>query len=228
MYIQDTQGRVQGPLGVLTNSPRYNGSNKNVAVVNDWVTISWADSVRLEPNRYSGDTIVPISDVQLGETVCVYGNTAKRENCGNFAGRTGTTFYVEHATSDPGDSGGPLWIPGRGLIGVLAGADEIEYLSTFLFIRYHLQLDLIRATAPGVNGGAVSDDDIFHVAQRWNRLGRPDHIVTVSENSNLSSGDSTAEGSSDPTEDEIWGVVSGVIALISVLVGLARQFGFVR
>ena len=174
MYIQDTQGRVQGPLGVLTNSPRYNGSNKNVAVVNDWATISWADSVRLEPSRYSGDTIVPISDVQLGETVCVYGNTTKRESCGNFAGRNGTTFYVEHATSDPGDSGGPLWIPGRGLIGVLAGADEIEYLSTFLFIRYHLQLDLIRATAPGVNGGAVSDDDIFHVAQRWNRLGRPD------------------------------------------------------
>ncbi|OFO47873.1 hypothetical protein HMPREF3044_09185 [Corynebacterium sp. HMSC073D01] len=126
MYIQDTQGRVQGPLGVLTNSPRYNGSNKNVAVVNDWATISWADSVRLEPNRYTGATIVPISDVQLGETVCVYGNTTKRESCGNFAGRTGTTVYVEHATSDHGDSGGPLWIPGRGLIGVLAGSDEIE------------------------------------------------------------------------------------------------------
>lgn len=63
MYILDAQGRVQGPLGVLTNSPRYNGSNKNVAVVNDWATISWADSVRLEPNRYTGATIVPISDV---------------------------------------------------------------------------------------------------------------------------------------------------------------------
>lgn len=80
----------------------------------------------------------------------------------------------------------------------------------------------------GVNGGAVSDDDIFHVAQRWDRLGRPDHIVTVSENSNLSSGDSTAEGSSNLTDNEIWGVVSGVIALISILVGLAHQFGFVR
>lgn len=225
VYIEDSNGLLKGPLGTVTNSPLYSGFDDDQETYNDWARIDWNDSVRLGENRFSGDTIVPLSEVQLGETVCVYGNTTKRENCGNFAGSTETTFFVDRTETAQGDSGGPLWIPGKGLVGVLSGSMQTTALSTLLFDRYNIDIDLTRATAPGIDGKPFTFNDSFQVIRQWDRLGRPDHVVTPAEQPNLGGSNSTAKGSSNLTQEEIWGIVGGVISLISVLLGLARQFG---
>lgn len=75
--------------------------------------------VFLGDNAYSGDQKVGISQVARGDKVCIYSRMQKRVKCGSISMVTGNIIVLDsHAQGEKGDSGGPVWIPGKGFIGV--------------------------------------------------------------------------------------------------------------
>lgn len=110
-------------IGTLDTSPR------SEETTNDWARIRWDAGVELGPNEYTGDAQIPLDDIRRGETVCYYGWATGAATCGTYYARVGNSFLVDVEPGAPGDSGGPMWIPGRGFVGVhsasLEGRDNL-------------------------------------------------------------------------------------------------------
>ncbi|WP_175935217.1 trypsin-like serine protease [Corynebacterium sp. Marseille-P4321] len=96
---------------------------------NDWGRIKWDEGVTLGGNVYSGDTIVSLDDVRAGEQVCFHGEVTHENSndveCGEYSDRGGQSFVTNIKSAAHGDSGGPMWIPGRGFIGVVSGGSTV-------------------------------------------------------------------------------------------------------
>ncbi|WP_297588094.1 hypothetical protein [uncultured Corynebacterium sp.] len=105
-------GTLTPPTGTLTISAASEGTT------NDWARIDWDAGVEVGPNEYSGDGAVALDAVRPGEQVCTYGQATRATTCGVFHARVGNSFLVDIAPGKAGDSGGPVWIPGRGFLGV--------------------------------------------------------------------------------------------------------------
>ncbi len=111
-------GARSGAVGTLYRSKLYDGH-----LSNDWAAIQWDPGVHMGPNARSGNGWVYPRDIQLGETVCYFGQTSHAgggQTCGRFAGSADNTFFVDMPATRPGDSGGPMWVPGRGFVGVVS------------------------------------------------------------------------------------------------------------
>ncbi|MCG7297300.1 S1 family peptidase [Corynebacterium afermentans] len=104
-----------GATGTLFRSKAYDGH-----LSNDWAAIQWDPGVHVGGNRLTGDAWVHPGDVRLGETVCYFSRTRGAQTCGRFSGSADGTFFAAAPLSHPGDSGGPMWVPGRGFIGVVS------------------------------------------------------------------------------------------------------------
>lgn len=91
---------------------------------NDWAAIQWDGGVNIGPNGFSGDPWVRPNEVSPGEQVCYFGQTSNQPRgdvtCGTYSGHVGNTYFVDAPLTRPGDSGGPMWVPGRGFIGVVS------------------------------------------------------------------------------------------------------------
>ena len=75
--------------------------------------------VFLGDNKYSGDHKVSISDVAQGDEMCMYSRRQESINCGHVSATIGNLIVGDSQTEgERGDSGGPVWIPGKGFIGV--------------------------------------------------------------------------------------------------------------
>lgn len=88
---------------------------------NDWGVIRWADGVKLGENGITGDEVVAPSLMRSGDPVCVYGGTSKKTTCGSFAGAIGNNLYWDGPSGKPGDSGGPVWVEGKGFLSIYTG-----------------------------------------------------------------------------------------------------------
>lgn len=82
-----------------------------VALYNDVI-------VRQSANGYSTDRIAKEEDIQRGEKLCRYGNRTNTVECGTILYYNGTTVVSTMQMSNRGDSGGPVWIPDKGFVGV--------------------------------------------------------------------------------------------------------------
>lgn len=69
VYLEDSHGRPTSPVGTLTRSDR--AQTESFPGYNDWARIDWNNSVRLGPNRFSGDALVAPSELRLGKK-CVF------------------------------------------------------------------------------------------------------------------------------------------------------------
>lgn len=91
----------------------------------DIVAIKLNDNVVLGNNIYSGDTKIPFSDVSIGEKACFYGKTTAAVKCGTVSYKTPYNHRIFVDTGVPsinGDSGGTIFIPGRGAIAITKGS----------------------------------------------------------------------------------------------------------
>lgn len=75
-------------------------------------------------NTYSGDYIASFAKLSLDDEICQYGNTTKKVLCapmyavpryGAFWAKNDVTF---------GDSGGAMWVKGKGLIGIISSKGD--------------------------------------------------------------------------------------------------------
>ena len=95
--------------------------NADEGTANDWGVIRWADGVKLGENGITGDEVVAPSLMRSGDPVCVYGGTSKKTTCGSFAGAIGNNLYWDGPSGKPGDSGGPVWVEGKGFLSIYTG-----------------------------------------------------------------------------------------------------------
>lgn len=92
--------------------------------LNDQALIVWSNDVILGGNIYSTDAWVGDNGpVYMSDRVCFHGYTthgdSKKYTCGPMMGIIRELAYAEFA-SQGGDSGGPVWIPNKGFLGVLS------------------------------------------------------------------------------------------------------------
>lgn len=116
--LDPATGAVSRPVGTFYRSKAY-----DQRLGNDWAAIQWDRGVAVGGNPHSGNRWVHPNNIALGETVCYHGNAShggRGSTCGKFAGSVGNTFFVDAPLTRPGDSGGPVWVPGRGFVGVIS------------------------------------------------------------------------------------------------------------
>ncbi|MEX3505742.1 hypothetical protein [Corynebacterium sp. LK2510] len=124
------------PVGTFYRSRAYDGR-----LGNDWAAIQWDLGVAIGGNSFSGDAWVHPGSLASGQQVCYFGQMSNRPRhdvtCGSFRGAVGNTFFVDAPMTHPGDSGGPIWVPGRGFVGVVSStwnATPIPFLGARGFV----------------------------------------------------------------------------------------------
>lgn len=247
VYLQEAGGSSSKPLGTLTRSPQARVESGDGS--NDWAVINWNTSVQLGPNTYSGNDVIHPSALAPGTQVCVYGSATRQANCGRLMGNVDLMSFADGLQADRGDSGGPVWVEGQGLVGVLSGSHEIRVPTTGSGSTGGTYM---RASVPGFNGRAGSYEERAALVTNW--ASKKDQLPVVPAQPSAQAGTGTspsagAQGtlrlydneeaaefalpapalaaSSPLTPAESWGIALGVIALIGVLVGLAYHFRLV-
>ena len=126
VYLADSKGReMSTPAGMIYPAAAYYGASN----ANDWAVIYWFNGVEVGANPYGGE-YMPIQDLEPGETLCYHGyashGSTTEAACGPFVGMIEKTIYFDApGMPDYGDSGGPVYAPGRGLVGVMSGANAL-------------------------------------------------------------------------------------------------------
>lgn len=126
VYLADDAGRqMTTAAGIIYPAAAYYGPTN----ANDWSVIYWFQNVGVGRNTFGG-TYTSIDAIAPGETLCYYSyapaGQLPRAACGPFVGMIEKTIYFDApGTPAYGDSGGPVYAPGRGLVGVLSGANAL-------------------------------------------------------------------------------------------------------
>lgn len=112
--------------GTISLAPSYDERTTS----NDWAIIRWKDGVTINPNTFDRDGIEPIEKLHRGQRICFHGHTSHgalgKSDCGRVIGTIGNKVLMETSKSAlNGDSGGPVYLPRRGLVGVLSTSFEI-------------------------------------------------------------------------------------------------------
>lgn len=130
--IDPVTGQRSRELGTITPSSQY----QKGAFANDWATITWDRGVKLGANPYSGDALLTLDQVKPGEKVCFHGETThkgtNKVSCGKFYDRLEQSFVTDIKEGNFGDSGGPIWVDGRGFIGVVSAGSGMEGAGTWM------------------------------------------------------------------------------------------------
>lgn len=110
-------------IGTVTWRGRGVGSTepdtKDVAVV------YISPEVEMGHNKYSQHTgMLNPEQVSVGDTLCRYGIKANRVVCSTVSRKMNNNLSLSPDDSIPGDSGGPIWSPSRGFVGVLSAGSK--------------------------------------------------------------------------------------------------------
>ena len=122
-YVQgglDVRNETGTVIGKVYPSQRYLANPQNAA--DDIALIRFANNVALGENTYSGDAIVP-PHLDGPMTICRFGATTQKVMCTQTADpaiKDGAIRYIR-AGEAGGDSGGVLYIPGEGVVGLHKG-----------------------------------------------------------------------------------------------------------
>ena len=112
------------PVGRLYPSRSYQQGSTG----NDWALVLFDSGVTVAGNSFSTDAVEPAGALQAGDKICFAGSATNSPACGAYIGQLGGNVYWENTGAQPGDSGAPVWVEGRGFVGVLSG-QNIVYTS---------------------------------------------------------------------------------------------------
>lgn len=243
VYLADEYGRQRTePAGLVFPALAY--SSKSGA--NDWAVIYWFDGVDVGRNPFGG-AYVPISDLTTDDTICYHGfathGDGQDASCGKFVGTIeNTTYFDAPGLPAYGDSGGPVFVPGRGLIGVISGANYFEDGDRQEILSFERTSALY--SGPAYNAERVSNFLNEQYALRFSTTPAPTKPVTFHPTAAVSTpetGDTptfpsgaatptwvpkslpvttTPAPEPEPSGVQVAGIVLGVIAVLSIFVPL--------
>lgn len=211
VFLRDYRG-VNVAAGTFSPSNQFAGH-----LTNDWGVIRWDPHVVLGANIFSGDTVVHPSQLRKGDRVCVRGVTAHGPasptgsttvNCAPFLGSINNTFFFENAGTRPGDSGGVVFAPGRGYLGVLSGVSELTSPGRANTV--------IQRGAFPANGAAISKNEML----RWANANLPMPVEKVNTVPVVPPADANASASS---AQGIGAIVAALVAFLAVALPFAQQ-----
>lgn len=131
--VYDNDDHIIGTIESRTD--RSSKTLLSQSMGNDFNVIKLNNYVSLAENVYSGDEKVDISDVESSDRVCVYSRMQKKVNCGKIRMVAGNVIVGDSdAYGKLGDSGGPVWIPGKGFIGIYIGVFGNNYSNFYTTI----------------------------------------------------------------------------------------------
>lgn len=228
--------------GLSTPMGTFHPSKKFDDYSNDWGEIVWDKGVTLGPNTYSGDTVLTLDQVKRGEEVCYHGETTHLgttgKSCGTYFGRVEQSFTIRVPSSSQGDSGGPVWVPGRGFIGVISkGPAEKGPAGYAQLGMLKVQGKEIAWAAAPRDGGRISEkqfvdhtikaagiDDAGVYDTILDRLGSSDSS-SDSSSSDSSPSSSSSDSSSEKTTGEKLAIAIPILAVVLPLLwNIAQQF----
>lgn len=201
VYLTDASGNVYPePAGVFIPSQRYDETTYS----NDWAAIRWNPGVRVQPNQFGGGYI-NAEALAAGETVCFHGFTTHSSGngatCGRFVGVAGSAVLFDApVASRPGDSGGPVFVPGKGVIGVVSG----EHTVTGQFGERKLS-----------RAAMLKDGRVVPTAEIWDIVSAYHGVPSVNRPPVTPQPATQASGSSATL-----GIIAAVVSLLAVLVPL--------
>ena len=145
-YVQPGSAYTAGHCG-KTGDTMYNyNTDEQLGTLNthythaggeDWAEIQLNDTTTAGENIYSGNQIVSPENVEVGDTIHSYGGKTGKQYTGTVTDTDGEQILATgEAGGLPGDSGGPFWIDGKGLVGVYTsyytdGTPEDKYAVGF-------------------------------------------------------------------------------------------------
>lgn len=102
--------------GISEGGKPTNDATKDV----NYITLY--DNVTAGENVYSGDARVRIADIKQGDKACMLSRmNGDITGCFPVAGTEGNMIIIDGGIVSQGDSGGPVWIEGKGFAGTLSG-----------------------------------------------------------------------------------------------------------
>lgn len=207
--VDDSNRRLQKPIhaGTIEMAPQYDPRSGS----NDWAVIHWEDGVKINSNTFDGDGVVPVSTLRKGQRVCHHGFTShgavSSANCGELIGTLGNQIYVEMPESARhGDSGGPMYLPGGGLVGV---------------VSTNLVLDRDGQTHHVVAASAPSDGPLVTKEAHSQLLNRHYGSNIEIQEHDLDPGSSLINGLTEAGSSDAEGVVIAMVVLGTLLAGMA-------
>ncbi|MDY5785515.1 hypothetical protein [Corynebacterium sp.] len=207
--VRDADG-LWVELGTFSRSSAY----VDEQAANDWAVIEWDPGVEVASNHLSGDSVVDVSTLAPGDEVCAYGARSRAVACGPVIGVINSTVYWDGPNGLQGDSGGPVWLKGAGLVALYSGfnifrpVDGDSAADTFYSQR---------ASAP-VLGEPVPEAEemdlvVGYFANRPAKPGDVQEIVQPPTVSGAETGDALSSG--DPV---IFATIVGIVLTLAVAV----------
>ena len=145
-YVQTGSAYTAGHCGKTGDTMFNFQTNEQIGTLNshysypggeDWAEITLNDTATAGENTYSGNQVVSPEDIEVGDTIHSYGGKTGQQYTGTVTRTDGhQVLATGEAGGLPGDSGGPAWIDGKGLVGVYSsyytdGAPEDKYAVGF-------------------------------------------------------------------------------------------------
>jgi len=145
-YVQTGSAYTAGHCGKTGDTMFNFQTNEQIGTLNshysypggeDWAEITLNDTTTAGENTYSGNQVVSPEDIEVGDTIHSYGGKTGQQYTGTVTRTDGhQVLATGEAGGLPGDSGGPAWIDGKGLVGVYSsyytdGAPEDKYAVGF-------------------------------------------------------------------------------------------------
>ncbi|GAB3085259.1 trypsin-like serine protease [Corynebacterium aquatimens] len=124
VYVKNSKGEW-----ALAGKFQVSSAYDKATNTNDWARIKWNSRVTYGKNGFSGDAIISPDSLDIGDKLCLRGSASHKEtannvSCGRYAGRVRTTVFMDGGGGVQGDSGGAVYAPGKGFVGVYSGHNE--------------------------------------------------------------------------------------------------------
>lgn len=202
--------------GILHPSKQHSSAS----TANDWALVHWKPTVRVGKNTFSGDKQVPLEEMEKGDKVCVRGATSHGEtrdgySCGSYLGAINNSFIFTESGTDGGDSGGAVFAPGRGYLGVLSGSKLLPGGSSG-----QRQTELASVPQDGrIFGGA--EHTLFTYKAIDHPMGSAYDSERSSQGSSMQKPDSELSSKPGLATDEILLIVLNSLAFAAILVAIS-------
>lgn len=139
--VKNNNGKKIGHIDYID----YNGAQ-------DIAIIKLDDDVISGSNTYSGDYITSMAEMSPSDKLCHYGKTTKQVICAEQHRLPTYGLFWSKGNGELGDSGGPVWVEGKGLIGIISTKGNDYTTSTEAWITINKYPDFTAPRASSTTG----------------------------------------------------------------------------
>ena len=170
--VHDSRGYYVGTISSRYKDDKSYGPFRPQNIGEDFTVIEIDPTYSfLGENTYSKDKKIPVSDISRGDKMCMYSRIEEKINCGHVIATLGSTIVGSpHTNGKKGDSGGPVWIPGKGFIGVYTASLNGSFYSFSTSFEENKEDNMVKnAISHGLKSFTFSSQSSSTGKDKWYR-----------------------------------------------------------